>query len=46
MTANRNYEFLNTETRLNADGTLYRCRPTTLSCITVLTSRLQENNNK
>jgi len=36
MTANRNYEFLNTGTRLNAYGTFYRC--TTLSCITILTS--------
>ena len=40
MTANRNFEFLNTGTRLNANGTLYRC--TTLSCITILTSGLQQ----
>src|SRR6218665_561145 len=42
MTENRNYEFLNTVTHLNADGTLYRC--TTLSCVTILTSGLQKNN--
>jgi len=38
MTASRNYEFLNTGTRLNANVTLYRC--TILSCITILTSGL------
>ena len=38
MTASRNYEFLNTGTRLNANVTLYRC--TILTCITILTSGL------
>jgi len=42
MTANLNYEFLNTGTRLNANGTLYRC--SSLSCIrpTILPSGLQK----
>ena len=44
MTAGRNYEFINTGTRLNADGTIYRC--TILSCITILTSGLQKDNSK
>ena len=39
ITANRNYDFLITGTRLNADGTLYRF--TTLSCIAILISGLQ-----
>jgi len=46
MTASRNYEFLNTGTRLNAYASLYRC--TTLSCITVYIYSLPDfkNNDK
>jgi len=37
------YNFLlQTEPRINAHGTLYRC--TNLSCITILTSGLQNSN--